>query len=181
MEEKSNSIWKAGFTYGAMLGLILIIYTVLLYVMDQSVNKVLGYVNFIFIAGMIYYGAKSFRDNNLNGNISYGRALGISMIIILIAGILHSIYFIIHTTIIDPEYVNKLLAVVEETLLERGMSDDQIEMAINMQRKMMKPALMTIFGLLGTAFWGFIISLITSAIVKKDGNSYQEAMQDIEE
>jgi len=181
MEEKSNSIWKAGLTYGAMLGLIMIIYTVLLFVMDQSVNKVLGYVNFVFIAGMVYYGAKSYRDTSLNGNISYGRSLGISMIIILVAGIIHSIYFVIHTTIIDPEYINKLLAVVEETMLDRGLSDDQIEMALSMQRKMMKPAIITIMGLVGSAFWGFIISLITSAIVKKDGDPYQEAMQDIEE
>ncbi len=181
MEEKSNSIWKAGLTYGAMLGLILIIYTVLLYVIDQSFNKALGYVSFLFMAAMVFYGAKSYRDNNLGGFITYGRALGISMIIILVAGIISTIYFLIHTSIVDTEYVTKLLATAEEQLLKKGMSDDQIEMALSMQKKMMKPAIMAVFGLVGTGFWGLIISLITSIFVKKEGDSYQEAMQDIKE
>lgn len=181
MEEKSNSVWKAGFIYGAILGLILIIYTVLLYVMDQSFNKGLGYVSFLFMAAMIFYGAKSYRDNNLGGFISYGRALGISMIIILVAGIISTIYFLIHASVIDTEYISKLIAASEEELLKKGMSDDQIEMALSMQKKMMKPAIMGIFAFLGTAFWGFIIALLTSIFVKKQGNSYQEAMQDIEE
>ncbi len=181
MEEKSNSIWKAGLTYGAILGLIIIIYTVLLYVLDQSFNKGLGYISFVFIAAIIFYGTKTYRDNSLNGYISYGRALGLSMIIILFSGILSSIYFTIHITIIDSEYISKLIAFTEEELLKKGVSDDQIEMAITIQKKMFKPLLMTVFGFLGTAFWGFIIALITSIFVKKQGDPYQEAIQDIEE
>jgi hypothetical protein len=65
--------------------------------------------------------------------------------------------------------------------MEKGMSDDQIEMAINMQKKMLQPFIMTILTFFGTAIFGFIISLITSAILKKQGDPYQEAMQDIEE
>ena len=181
MEEKSNSIWKSGLTYGVMLGLILIIYSVLLYVMDQSFNKGLGYVSFGFIAAILFYGTKTYRDNSLNGFISYGQSLGFGMIIILFAGILHSIYFMIHINIIDTEYISKLLAFTEEELLKKSMTDDQIEMTLSMQKKMLKPALMTLFGFLGTAFWGFIIALITSIFVKKQGDPYQEAMQDIEE
>ncbi|PLX14225.1 MAG: hypothetical protein C0597_10375 [Marinilabiliales bacterium] len=181
MEEKSNSIWKAGLTYGAILGLLLIIYTVILYVFDQSFNKFLGYVSFLLMATMAFYGAKSYRDNSLNGFISYGRSLGISMIIIAVAGIISSIYFMIHINVIDPDYIVKLLANSEEQLLNKGFSDEQIEMSLAMQQKMMKPALIVIIGLLGSAFWGFIISLITSIFVKKQGDPYQEAMQDIEE
>lgn len=181
MEEKSNSIWKAGLNYGAMLGLILIIYTVLLYVMDMSFNKGLTYVSFLFMAAMIFYGSKSYRDNSLGGYITYGRALGISMIIVLIAGIISTIYFLIHTSVVDTEYVTKLIAAAEEELLKKGMTDDQIEMALSIQKKMMKPSIMAVFGLIGTGFWGLIISLITSIFVKKQGDPYQEAMQDVKE
>lgn len=181
MEEKSNSIWKAGLTYGGILGLLMIIYTILLYVMDQSFNKALGYVTFLFIIAMVFYGAKSYRDNYLNGTINYGRALGISMIIVLVAAVINAIYFYIHTTIVDAEYFSKLMLATEEELLGKGMSDDQIEMAITLQSKMMKPAVMSLLGVLSVAFWGFIFSLITSIFVKKEGDSFQEAMEDIKE
>ena len=49
-----------------------------------------------------------------------------------------------------------------------------------MQQKMMKPELLVILGILANSFWGFIISLITSIFVKKQGEPFQEAMQDIE-
>ncbi|MFC2152426.1 DUF4199 domain-containing protein [Bacteroidota bacterium] len=181
MEEKSNSIWKAGLTYGAMLGLIMIIYAVLLYVMDQSFNKGLSYVNYLFFIAIIFYGAKSYRDNSLNGFITYGHALGISMLIVLFAGIINAIYFSIHISVVDTDYISKLMVAAEEELMNRGMTDDQIEMALSMQKKMMKPAIMAALGLLGVGFWGFVISLITSIFIKKQGDPYQEAMQDIEE
>jgi len=181
MEEKTNSLWKAGLMYGLILGLILIIYTVLLYIIDQSFNKVLGYAVYLFIAVMVFYGAKSYRDSSLNGFISYGKALGVSMLIVLFASILNSIYLYIHVTIIDTNYIAKLLAFTEEQMLQKGTPDEQIEMAIKMQSKMMKPGIMSAIAILGIGFWGFIISLITSIFVKKQGDPYQEAMQDIEE
>ncbi len=181
MEEKTNSIWKAGLTYGAILGLLMIIYTILLYVMGQSFNKALGYVTFIFIIVMVFYGAKSYRDNNLNGYITYGRALGISMIIVLIASVINAVYFYIHATIVDTEYFTKLIIATEEELLGKGMSDDQIEMAISMQQKMMKPAIMSLLSIFSIGFWGFIFSLITSIFVKKEGDAFQKAMHDVEE
>ena len=181
MEEKSNSIWKAGFMYGAILGLILIIYTVILYVFNQDFNKVLRYVGFLIMAIMVFYGAKSYRDNYLDGSINYGRALGISMIIVLVGAIISSIYFLIHIKAVDPDYMVKLLAETEEQLLNKGLSDEQIELSLEMQKKWTKPGLMLAFGIIGSAFWGFIISLITSIFVKKQGDPYRSAMQDIEE
>jgi len=181
MEEKTNSIWKSGFIYGAILGLIMIIYTVLLYVMDQSFNRFLPYLNYVFLAIIVFYGAKSYRDNSLDGFINYGRALGISMIIVGVAAIISSVYFFVHISVVDTEYVTKLLMTVEEGMLEKGMPDDQIEMAVSVQKKMMKPGILSVLSFLGIAFWGLVISLITSIFVKKQGDPYQEAMQDIEE
>ena len=182
MEEKSTSNLKVTLTNGAILGLALIIYSVILYVMDLSLNKYMGWVSYLIIIGFLIYATKSYRDNNLNGNISYGKALGFATLVVLFAAILQAIYTYLYITVIDTEFVNKLIAMTEERMIEQGtMSDDQIEMAISMQKKMMKPVLMSIMGLVSTMFFGFIIALITSAFIKKEGDPYQSAMQDIEE
>jgi len=54
-------------------------------------------------------------------------------------------------------------------------------MGLSLQKKKMSPVLISLFSFLGMMFWGFIISLITSAFLKKEGDAYQNAMQDIEE
>jgi Protein of unknown function (DUF4199) len=180
MEEKSL-FWKNSLKHGLIVGLVIIIYSVLLYVFDLNLIQALGYVVYvIFIAGF-FLGTKAFRDNNLNGNISYGRAFGYSIVILLIGSIIYSIYSYFLVAVIDPDLIDKMLALGEEKMLQQGMSDDQIEMAQSMQKKFMSPGIMSVIGFFGLMFIGTILALITSAIVKKDGDPYQEAMQDIEE
>ncbi len=180
MEEKSL-FWKNSLKHGLIVGLVIIIYSVLLYVFELNLIQALGYVVYvIFIAGFIL-GTKEFRDNNLNGHISYGRAFGYSIVILLIGAIIYSIYSFLLVTVIDPDIVDKMLAMAEEKMLERGMTDDQVEMAQSMQKKFMSPVFMSTMAFIFTMFFGTIIALITSAIVKKDGDPYQKAMQDIEE
>lgn len=180
MEEKSL-FWKNSLKHGLIVGLVIIIYSVLLYVLELNLIQALGYVVYvIFIAGFIL-GTKAFRDTNLNGNISYGKAFGYSIVILLVASIIYSIYSYLLIAVIDPDLVDKMIAVGEEKMLEKGMTDDQIEMAQSMQKKFMSPSIMSIFTFVGTMFFGTIIALITSAIVKKEGDPYQEAMQDVKE
>ncbi|MDA3953612.1 MAG: DUF4199 domain-containing protein [Bacteroidales bacterium] len=181
MEEKSIKSFKAGLTNGIILGLALIIYSVLLYVLDLSLNKYLGYVSYVIMIAVIIYATNSHKNNTLKGNISYGQALGLATLIIVFGSLLSSIYTYVFVTVIDPGHIEKILVAAEEQLLEKGMTDDQIEMAISMQKKMMKPFMLSILAFFGYVLIGFILSLITSAFLKKEGDPYQEAMQDIEE
>ncbi len=180
MEEKSL-FWKNSLKHGLIVGLVILIYSVLLYVLELNLIQALGYVVYVILFAGFILGTKAFRDNNLNGNISYGRAFGYSIVILLVASIISSIYNYLLVTVIDPDIVEKIMALGEEKMLEKGLTDDQIEMAQSMQKKFMSPVFMSIMAFIGTMFFGTIIALITSAIVKKEGDPYQEAMQDIEE
>ena len=179
--EKKSSFWKANLTNGLILGLALIIYSVLLYIFDLNLNKYLGYVSYIIIIAGVILGTKSYRDNNLNGFITYGQALGFGTMLVVVAAVLSAIYTYLFVAIIDPDIIDKILAISEEEMLKKGMSDDQVEMAQSFSKKLMSPVVMSITGFIGTSIVGFILSLITSAFLKKEGDPYQEAMQDIEE
>jgi len=181
MEKKSNSVFKAALNHGLILGLVLVIFAVLLFIFNLHLNKYLGYVNYVIIIAFLIWGVKSYRENNLNGVISYGKALGFSTIIVLIASLIFGIYNYLLISIIDPDYIEKMLALAEEQLLKQGIPDEQIEMGLSLQKKMMSPVLISLFSFLGMMFWGFIIALITSAFFKKEGDPYQNAMQDIDE
>lgn len=181
MEEKSNSIFKAAVNLGIMLGLAMIIYSILLFFFNLHLNNYLGYVTYVIVIAFLILGVKSFRDNNLNGVMPYSKALGLSTLIVLFASVIYGIYTYFLVTIIDPAYIDKLLAMAEEELLKKGIPDEQIEMGLSLQKKMMKPVLLSVFGFVGNMFIGFIIALITSAIVKKEGDPYQAAMKDIDD
>ncbi|MDX9696702.1 MAG: DUF4199 domain-containing protein [Bacteroidales bacterium] len=179
MNEKS-AFWKSGATSGVILGIVLIIYSVLLYMLDLNMNKSLGYVTYLFLIVGLWWFTKSYRDNTLGGTISYGQALGYAMVIVVVAALISSVYSYVFLKYIDPSMIDKIAAMSEEEMLKQGMSDEQIELAQSMSKKFMSPGLMNIMGFLGTSVFGFLIALVTSAVVKKEGDPYKTAMKDVE-
>ncbi len=100
MEENVN-VWKANLTNGFILGLIGIVYSLVMYFLDLSFNKIQGFVFIVFQVVILYYLVKSYRDNFLHGRITYGQSLGAGVIICLYYSILMALFNYILYTVID--------------------------------------------------------------------------------
>lgn len=169
MEENVNP-WKLNLTNGLILGLIGIVYSLLMYFMDLSLNKVQGYVFVLVQIAVLYFLLKSYRDNMRHGQITYGQSVGAGVIICFYYSIIMAIYTYILYTIIDPGLVAKQLAMVEEAMSTRGLPQASVDAAMKMQTKFMSPGIMSAFVVVGGLFWGVILSLIISIFIKKEGN-----------
>lgn len=180
MEQKST-FWKSAMVYGLYLALVLTLFSVILYVSGLILNTKVGYVSIVLTIAGIVIAQIYYRNRELNGVISYGQAVGFGVAIMLFAGIVTALYTIVLYTFIDPSLIDQMKAVQEEALLQKGMSEDQIEAAMSMTSKMMTPAWMSIMGLFGSVFSGTIVSLITSIFIKKQPNedAFDEAMEDV--
>lgn len=169
MEPKSNTMLKSAMTSGLFLGIALVVFSLIIYVM--GVIKPPFYVSilqYLIIIGGIIYGTKKYRDDDLGGEISYSKALGFGVLICVFAAVISGIYTILLMTVIDPEYMSKLMSVIEEEYAKSGLSEEQIEAAMKMVGKMQSPVFMAISTIIGFAFMGTIFSLVTSAFLKKE-------------
>lgn len=175
--EKSANVWKANLVNGLILGLIGVAYSLVMWFLDLTFNKNLGYIFMLAEIVILFFLVKSYRDNFLNGAISFGQALGAGVIIFLYAAIITSIFSVILYSVIDPELMNKGLAVQEELYQKRGMTQEQIDLASKVAAKMMKPAISVPIGLVVNMFFGLILSLIVAAFVRKEGNPLIETPQ----
>lgn len=174
MENQGNTMFKHSMSYGLILGVILIIISLVTYLIGVVKPPTwVSLINYAIIIGVIVWGTKKYRDEVLGGAIKYGNALGFGVLITLFAGIIVAVYTFLHMTVIDPDYISKILAVVEEELVNKGMPDDQIQMALDMQKKFMTPTFITISALLGMTFMGFLFSLITSIFLKKEKSPFE--------
>jgi len=176
MEETAN-VWKANLVNGLILGLIGIVFTLVLWFLDLTFNKNLGYIFILAEVVIVFFLVKSYRDNYMHGMITYGQALGACVIIFLYATILTSIFSYLLNTVIDPGLMQKGLAVQEQGLLDHGMTQDKVDAALKVAGKMMKPAIMIPIGLVTNMFFGLIVSLIVAAFVRKEGNPLIETPQ----
>jgi hypothetical protein len=174
MEEKV-SVWKANLTSGLILGLFAVVYTLVMYFLDLTFNKVQGYVFLLVLIVTLYFLVKSYRDNYLHGYITYGQAVGAGVVIFLYFAIISAIFTYILYAVIDPELTTKQLAFVEETLVKRGMSQELIDTSMNMQKKFLKPEIMAPFSILGNMVTGVIMSLLVAIFVRKEGNPLIDA------
>ncbi len=140
--EKKGSVWQATLNSGLILGLALVIYTLLLYFFDQTLNKTLGYVSILIIIIGLILGIKSFRDDFRGGVMSYGQGIGAGTIIGLYAGIIMAIFTFLLYKVIDPDLIGKLLTFTEETYLESGrMPEEMIDQMMERQKKFMTACL----------------------------------------
>jgi Protein of unknown function (DUF4199) len=169
MEDKV-SVWKANLTNGLILGLTGIVYSLLMYFLDLSLNKSLGYLFMVVMAVLLYFLIKSYRDSSLHGYITYGQSLGAGVVIFLYYSIITAVFTYILYKFIDSGLITKQLAMVEETLVKRNTPQQAIDAAMAFQKKIMVPGFMAPISILGNMFFGTIISLIVSIFTRKEGN-----------
>ncbi len=179
MEQKST-FWRSAMIYGLYIGIVLTLFSVILYVTGQMQNKTLGYLSIPIYIACIAVAQIHYRNHELNGEINYGQAVGFGTAIMIFSGIITALYTLIIYKI-DPGLIEQVKNVQEEALRQRGMSDDQIEAALSISAKMMTPGIMAITGLLGSIIMGTIVSLITSIFVKKlpSEDPFDEAMEEV--
>jgi len=171
METTKTSVWKGTLNAGVILGLILVLYSLILWFFDQSLNRTLASLSYLIIIVGLYLGIKDFRDNSRGGVLSYGGVVGAGTVISLYVAIITAIFTIILYKFIDPSLIDKVLSFSEQKLIDRGMSDDQIEMAMKISAKFMNPYFLALNALWGSVFIGVIISLFEGIFLKREGES----------
>jgi len=174
METQVNP-WKSNLTNGLILGLVGIVYSLIIYFLDLSFNKVQGYVFMIVQIVLLYFLLKSYRDNFMHGQITYGQSLGAGVIICLYYAIIMAIFTYLLYTIIDTGLVSKQLAFAEETMVKRGLPQATIDTAMKFQEKIMRPAIMAPLSIFGNMLWGVVLSLLISIFIRKEGNPLVDA------
>lgn len=174
MENSTKSqLFKYTLNWGLILGAASIAYTLVLYMADLVGNKPAGYAAIIITIVVLYLGIKAYRDQALGGSISYGQTLGAGVLISLFGTIVSMIFMIILYTVIDPSLIDKGLQESADQMMQRGMDDSQIEQALSIARKMFIP-MMIIFGTLFSVFFGFLVSLVLGAFLKKEVNPFEK-------
>jgi hypothetical protein len=168
--EQNVNVWKANLTNGLILGLIGIVYSLVIYFLDLTFNKVQGYVLILIQVVVLFILLKSYRDNFKHGIITYGEALGAGVIIFLYYAVIMAVFSYILFTVIDPDMTKKMLAYSEEVMLKRGLPQASIDAGMAVQAKIMKPIILAPVSIIGSMFRGLIMSLIVAVFVRKEGN-----------
>jgi hypothetical protein len=128
------------------------------------------YISFIPFIAFLFLTQKEYRDV-LGGYMNFGKGFTSGFLFAIISGVFIAVFIYLYFAILSPEMVEKSLSSTQTKLSERGMSQDQIDKALDFTRKYFP-----IFGAVGSvifsAFFGVIVSLIGAAIFKKERSPF---------
>ncbi|MGI4735515.1 MAG: DUF4199 domain-containing protein [Janthinobacterium lividum] len=152
--------------YGLLTGLVSVLISFALYALQLEQNAFLKFLTTIVLLLGIVLAQREYRQRNA-GFMSYGEGLRIGALVSVIVGVLGAAFVYVYTTLIDPDTMTRTIERARAELEAKGsMSDAQIDQAMAMSAKFTSGPFMLIFVIVGTLFFGLLISLITSAFVK---------------
>ena len=168
MENQKVSTKSIMINYGALLGLVLILINVIVYAMGNSYDQhwSIGLISFAVMIILIVLGIKKVKELN-DGFLKISEALKVGLGIALISGVLSVIYTFIFTNYIEPDFFTNMMAIQEQKWMDAGLSDQDIENALELTKKMSGPMISSALSIVASVFFGFIISVITGAIMKR--------------
>lgn len=87
----------------------------------------------------------------------------------VIGGAIAALSNYIFMTYIEPGTVEEMIELGRRQMEESGnnLSDEQIEMSLEMSRKFMHPGIMAAMGIISSVFMGVIYSLVSGLILQK--------------
>ncbi len=172
---------KTVITYGVIAGLIL---TVVGYAtkslwmgddgkMNMELSMVLGYLNMIVALSMVFFGIRQFREKQLGGKITFGRAFMTGLFITLIASAFYVIGWMIyyHNSDMAQTFPVQYLDHMKEKWTAAGLSATEIDaksetFARNMEMYK-NPVIMAGMTLMEILPVGLFITLLSALILKK--------------
>lgn len=158
--------------YGLIAALAGVVYSLIMMVSDLGDNRLVSSLAYLILIGGIVLAMKQYKTINY-GYMSYGQGLGIGSIVSVLFGLLTGTFTWIYTEFVDTEYMGRMMDKQREQMIQQGLSDEQIDAGMKMAENFQGPVTMILGAAVITLIFGFILSLIISAIMKNSRPEFE--------
>lgn len=157
---------SVGLKYGAISGVIGILSTVLQDVLSMQQSTTFQVVGIAVLLGLVFLAHKEYKDNG-DGFMEYGQGVGIGFWLGLVSSVISAGFLFIYIKFISSSFLEAMREQQIMSMEEQGLSDSEIEQAMQMSEAFTGPVAIMIFGILGGILFSVIAALIVSAFTKK--------------
>lgn len=166
--KNDNTFISQNTIFGLFIGLSFILASYAFYKTGQqvSLNPRLNNVIMLLSLAGAFIGARKYREEHLNGILSYAKALGICIYLIAVASVVYGIYIYIlyrHNPELQENYLDMTTGMLEEIYKGSPLLE-------NMQvilKSFMTAGAIAFAEVFNKIFTGFIFSLLLAGILRK--------------
>jgi hypothetical protein len=166
---------KSVLTFGLISGLIMSILMggslLLADKIGSSHSMILGYTIMVASFLLIYFGVLSYRDNNLGGQISFGRALACGVLITLISSVCYVVMWEILYFNFMPHFMDSYFAAQIHKLQSAGLDPAttaaRVAAVQHSQQLYQNPLVNMAYTLIEPLPVGLLITLISAVLLRR--------------
>ena len=166
---------KIVLTFGLIAGVIL---SVLMVATIPFVDRigfdygmVIGYTTMVLAFLLVFFGIRSYRENVGGGQISFGRAFSVGILIVLIASVMYVVTWEILYYNFLPDFADKYAAHLLEKSRAAGASPEQLaaqqEQMNSMKWMLNNPLINGAVAFLEPLPVGLVLTLVSAAILRR--------------
>ncbi len=163
MEKPSTA--RVAIKWGIISAVFSIIYTIVYYKTTLFDNPILSWATFIFLLFGVLLSILEFKKIN-NNQLGFSDGLGLGTLMSAISGLIYQFFSNIYNSYIDHSVVEKMELMYRNQLLSRGLTPEKVANEMEYASRYTTPGFVFIQGMLLHILFGFVFSLVVSAIVK---------------
>lgn len=162
---------KVILVFGLIMGVILSVnIAIMVHVLynnpDFKSNDFLGYAALVLIFSMVFFGIRNYRNKQLGGYISFGRAFKTGALITLVASTLYVLVWLFYYYLVVPDFMDKYTAHVLSSCTKEDLAEKTVQM--NSYKEMYKnPVFVILITYSEVLPIGLLVTLISSLILKR--------------
>ncbi len=147
--------------------------------MGFKIAEIVGYSTILLSMVFVFFGIKKHRDENKSGTISFGEALKVGVLIVLIPSIAFGLYNLFYIEVLDPNFMeNYYQYTIEEYQASMEPAEfEAMKVKMEKEKEMFQNTFFQFVLMFLTVFIiGFIVALISSIVLKRDNETVENAV-----
>ncbi len=167
MEDKleKSSVKQVSIKWGLIAGVVSMVFFLTITITETNTTPGVSWLGLIPFIIIVVLAHKEFKNNG-DGFMSYSQGLGIGTLVSLVSAVISSVFSYIYIKFVDEGYFDRIEEQTIRSMEEQGLSDEEIERAMEITANFTNPEMTLVFGLIAGVFFGFVISLIITAFTK---------------
>jgi hypothetical protein len=158
--------------YGVIIALAIIVFSLILFLLNMTQGSGLEYLTYLILFGGLFLAQTNYRNKYMGGYIEYGKAFTVGLLSCVFLSLIMGIYTFVFFRYIDPGAMEEAMTIAEQKMMDKGLSDMEIEQGMAIARKFSGVGMYTFMAVFGNILIGAILSLITAIFVKRENTDF---------
>lgn len=160
--------------YGLRAALVMVIFSAISFILISGDNskydlgEIIGYLSMFLAMIFVYLGIRNYRDHQNNGELSFGQALKLGLLIALFPAIAFGIMDQIYVQVINPNFYEEYYQTQLDNIDDSNAEEYQKQLAkLQSQQEMFSIPIVSYLLMFVTVFLiGIVVTIISGLILK---------------